>query len=347
MTRADLIGVRASLLGGRSRSVERFAPEHLPAEDAAEAARGGVDCALHRDGGGGGRLRARGEVTPRSRMPQGTIQSKSRRSVVTLSAKPCEVTPCETWTPMAASLRLALLGVRAGGPVRGTIAGSAAAEGPDAGALGDALGHDAEVGAGADQRFFQHADEVDGAEEGAALAGPVAAQIDDGVADELAGAVVGHVAAAVDLVQLDAAGGEELIAGEDVGAGRVAAEGDDGRMLQQQQRVADEACLARGNHAGLDGEAFGVRNAAEMEEVDVQMLRQWIDRSQPGAGEAASGWRSRPYSIVIDKPAIQIESRADHQHLDCAVSHDRQDSQSCAVCTRRFARAGLDRVEAL
>src|SRR5215469_18388631 len=37
------------------------------------------------------------EVTPRSAMPQGTIQSKSRRSVVTLSAKPCEVMACETW----------------------------------------------------------------------------------------------------------------------------------------------------------------------------------------------------------------------------------------------------------
>jgi hypothetical protein len=32
------------------------------------------------------------EVTARSVMPQGTIQSKSRRSVVTLSANPCDVT---------------------------------------------------------------------------------------------------------------------------------------------------------------------------------------------------------------------------------------------------------------
>ena len=41
------------------------------------------------------------EVTVRSVMPHGTMRSKSRRSVVTLSAKPCEVTPCETWIPMA------------------------------------------------------------------------------------------------------------------------------------------------------------------------------------------------------------------------------------------------------
>ena len=84
----------------------------------------------------------------------------------------------------------------------------APAEGPDAGDLWNALGHDAEVGAGADEHFFEHADEVDRAEvfvAGALLAGPVAAQIDDGIADELAGAVIRHVTAAIDLMQRDAA----------------------------------------------------------------------------------------------------------------------------------------------
>ena len=35
-------------------------------------------------------------------MPHGTIHSKSLRSVVTFSANPCEVTPAETWIPIAA-----------------------------------------------------------------------------------------------------------------------------------------------------------------------------------------------------------------------------------------------------
>ena len=85
-----------------------------------------------------------------------------------------------------------------------------AAEGPDAGAARDALGQHAEVGAGADEGFFHHADEVDRAQESvarAALAGPFAAQVEDGIADELAGTVIGDVAAAVDLVELDAARG--------------------------------------------------------------------------------------------------------------------------------------------
>ena len=109
---------------------------------------------------------------------------------MTLSAKPCEVTPCETWTPMAAIFFSWIL---------------PPAMRPDAGALADALRHDAEVAAGTDEDLFEHADEVDGAEVRAFFAGQVAAQIDDGVADELAGAVIGDVAATVDLVELDAA----------------------------------------------------------------------------------------------------------------------------------------------
>ena len=89
---------------------------------------------------------------------------------------------------------------------------------PDAGAFADALRHHAEVAAGADQHLFEQADEVDRAEMRAFLAGEVAAQIDDGIADELAGAVIGDVAAAVDLVELDAALRQEFVAGEDVGA---------------------------------------------------------------------------------------------------------------------------------
>src|SRR5690606_13116478 len=43
------------------------------------------------------------EVTPWSRIPQGTMASKKFRSVVTLSAKPCDVIhPLETRTPIAA-----------------------------------------------------------------------------------------------------------------------------------------------------------------------------------------------------------------------------------------------------
>ena len=98
----------------------------------------------------------------------------------------------------------------------------------------------------------------------AALAGKVPAQVDDRVADELPWSVISHVAATVDLVQFDAAAGQPFIAGEYVGARGVAAEGDYRRMLEKEEGVADEACLARRDHAGLDGEAVGVGDAAEL-----------------------------------------------------------------------------------
>ena len=44
-------------------------------------------------------------VTGRLVMPQGLMRAKSRRSVVTLKAKPWEVMPRETWMPMAPILR--------------------------------------------------------------------------------------------------------------------------------------------------------------------------------------------------------------------------------------------------
>ena len=40
-------------------------------------------------------------VTPRPRMPQGTIRSKADRSVATLKAKPCDVTQRAIRTPIA------------------------------------------------------------------------------------------------------------------------------------------------------------------------------------------------------------------------------------------------------
>ena len=88
------------------------------------------------------------------------------------------------------------------------FADGAAGEGPDAGQFGDPLCGNAEVLAGEDEGFLDQANKVDGAEVGAALAGQVAAEVEDGVADELAWAVVGDVAAAVDLVNLGAAAGK-------------------------------------------------------------------------------------------------------------------------------------------
>ena len=99
-----------------------------------------------------------------------------------------------------------------------------------------------------------------------------AAQIEDGVADELAGAVIGDVAAAIDFVKRDAAAGQELIGSENVGAVGVAAQGEHGRMLEEQQDVADAALLAQLNQLRLQAQSFGVVDAAEIEVLNHGLL---------------------------------------------------------------------------
>ena len=153
------------------------------------------------------------DVTGLSVMPHGTISEKESRSVETFSAKPCVVTAARDVYADGGDLRLRL--------VRQCV-------GPDAGQSLDALGRDAIVATDADEHFFQAAHKLHRAD-----VRIEAAQVEDGVGDELAGAVKGHVAAAIDLMQLDSLLGEKLGRGENVLQPRIAAQGDDRRMLQQ------------------------------------------------------------------------------------------------------------------
>lgn len=140
--------------------------------------------------------------------------------------------------------------------------------GPDAGSLADALGGDAEVFAGENECLFDEANEVDGAEVWAAFAGKIAAEVEDRVTDELTGAVVGDVATTVDFVNLDASASEELVGGEDVGTGGVAAEGENGRMLHEQEGVAEGAGFAGRDDLLHDPQTFGVGDAAELKQME-------------------------------------------------------------------------------
>jgi prepilin-type processing-associated H-X9-DG protein len=144
------------------------------------------------------------------------------------------------------------------------FADGAAGQSPDAGEFADALGRNAEVLTGVDEGFFDEADEVDRAKVGTTFAGEITAQVEDGVADELAGTVVRDVTAAVDLVDLDAFAGEELVGSEDVGTGGVAAKGQNGWVLKQKECVTYSASFARCDDLGLDAQTFGVGDTAEI-----------------------------------------------------------------------------------
>ena len=67
--------------------------------------------------------------------------------------------------------------------------------------------------------------------------------MEDGVTDELAGTVVGDVAAARGLVEAYALRLQDLRRGEEMAGIAAAAEGDDGRMLEQQQLIVDLVAL--------------------------------------------------------------------------------------------------------
>ena len=67
----------------------------------------------------------------------------------------------------------------------------------------------------------------------------MAAQVEDGIADDLAGAVEGDVAAAVAFKELNAALGKEFRGGNDIGGFRVSAQGNDWRVFEEEKDVAD------------------------------------------------------------------------------------------------------------
>ena len=144
----------------------------------------------------------------------------------------------------------------------------ALSECPDTGAATDTFCEHSKITADPDEDLFQQADEVYRAKVRSLLAGEITAQIKDGVADELAGAVVGDVSATVDDVQLDAFAGEEIVGGKDVVTLCIAAKGQDRRMLEQNQRVANLIGLASSDQSLLDRKAFRVRDPTEREKMD-------------------------------------------------------------------------------
>src|ERR1700737_54138 len=111
---------------------------------------------------------------------------------------------------------------------------------PNPGEACDTNGRDGKIRASADQDFFQPADEFDCAQGFALAVGRgKSAQVEDGIADDLAGAVEGYVAAAVAFEKLHSALGEEFTQSDYVSGFRVAAQGDDRRVFEQEQDVAD------------------------------------------------------------------------------------------------------------
>jgi len=117
---------------------------------------------------------------------------------------------------------------------------------PDAGFAGDAVGADAEIGGGADHGFFEGADiPVNVAADGT--------EIQDGVADDLAWAMISDVAAAVGFAEFDIFLAEDIFGSEKIFLAGAAAEGQNVGMFAEEDDVVDGAGFAGGDDALLEG----------------------------------------------------------------------------------------------
>jgi hypothetical protein len=97
-------------------------------------------------------------------------------------------------------------------------------------------------------------------------------EIEDGIADELAGTVIGDVAASVCFAELDIFLSEDIFGGEEIFLAGVAAEGEDVRMFAEEEDVVDGAGFAGGDDALLEGVGSG---PGEESEVGDEERRHW------------------------------------------------------------------------
>jgi len=115
---------------------------------------------------------------------------------------------------------------------------------PDAGATGNAARRQAELRQCIDNHLLEPAHVGDHVP-------PPLAEVEDRVAHQLSGTVIGDVAAAVRLEKLDAGPLEHLRTRQQVLPAPVAAQGDHVGMLEQQKLIRDRALLALLDQHGL------------------------------------------------------------------------------------------------
>ena len=111
---------------------------------------------------------------------------------------------------------------------------------------------------------------------------PVGREVEDRVADHLSGAVIGDVAATAGLEDVETALAQKLGWEEHVLLPRVAPEGEDRVVLEEQQLVLDAPGLSLGDEPLLKVETLGIRDAAEP--TDLQTPHQpAISKPMPGS----------------------------------------------------------------
>jgi hypothetical protein len=204
----------------------------------ASAKRHAIRLRKHDRCGPASRASAATEVIRTSGSPHGTIQSNGSSELSTFTAKPCLETPC-------------LGDVQAD---RGELAVLDPHARPRDPLLRAPAGRDALVGEGGGDGPLERRDVLHDVPDA-----------DDRIADELAGAVVGDLAAAVDVDDVDALRAVPVLAHAELAGGRAPPAGVDRLVLEEQERVRDRAGLARGAQAFLEIVRRAVLHDAEVD----------------------------------------------------------------------------------
>lgn len=130
----------------------------------------------------------------------------------------------------------------------------------------DAPAADSEIAERADKHLFDRTDKP------ADVLAKIP-QIENRIANELLGAVIGHIAAALDPENLNALLSQEIARGDDMLIFRIAAEGKNRWMFEEDECVIQLAALARIDKAMLQRERIRVGDAVEIQEPDRVHLR--------------------------------------------------------------------------
>ena len=250
-------------------------------------------------------------------MPHGTMRSKPRRSVVTLSANPWNVTHCFTWMPMLAILRPAVHT-----PVS---PGCRSAAEPERAQRGD-------------ERRLELAQVP-------VQVLPVLPEVEDRVADELARAVVGHVPAALDLGHLDPAPLELGRRERQAGRPGAAAQGDHRLVLDQQQEVVP----------ALAGHALPAERALQLEHLARRaagprsttssraLMRAYRGPASAAGQQRATRAAATPRRADEPRPAGELVDGDAEQHGDDGREGAHDAEPAAAVGRQDAARAAARR----
>ena len=239
--------------------VNRIGPDHLASEDAAKVPRRHMEGPIHRrfHCGVGLKFKARNASISDAARDNPIEVAQVRRHI---QGKAMRGNRLRDVHPDRSNFLLSYSRLRKG-------LFSVAREGPDSCAFWNSLSHHPKLRAGPDQHLFQKPDEIDRSEMRSPFAREIASQIHDWITHELARAVVCHIATTINFVEFYSALRQQLLTGQQIRPRGIATKRDDGRVLQQQERVANRVLLPRRDYSLLRFHRLSVGNTAEMEEI--------------------------------------------------------------------------------